>query len=144
MASPQTLQCPWIDSPSSSGEEGAGALLLPQSLMSWKSLLPQVPAPEVPPKPVPAPLPTVLTLFLVFNPKPPLTMAVPTDTPTLLLRTARSTRAKKSFRRCVGEGWDLKRGFWWGVVGWGFPGMRVPGVLCEVPVPGCQWIHVSA
>lgn len=59
-ASPQTLQCPWIDSLSFSGEEGAGALLLPQSLtlhrlllpslwgMAWKSLLPQVPAPEVP------------------------------------------------------------------------------------------------
>lgn len=74
MASPQTLQCPWIDSPSSSGEEGAVALLLPLSLTGWKSLLPQVPAPEVPPKPVPAPLPTAPTLFLGFNPNPPLTL----------------------------------------------------------------------
>lgn len=103
MASPQTPQCPWIDSPSSSGEEGAGALLLPQSrdlhcllppaLGEWAgSLCFPNSSPQGAPQASSNPLLTVPTPFLGFD---------PTDTPTPLSRTARSTRAKKSFRRCV-------------------------------------------
>lgn len=44
----------------------------------------------------------------------------------------------------MGEGWDLGRGFWWGVLGWEFPGTGVPVVLYRVLVLGCQQMHVSA
>lgn len=137
MASPQTLQCPWIDSPSSSGEEGAGALLLPQSLnlhplllpspwgMGWKSLLPQVPAPKMPPKPVPGPVPTAPTHFLGFNPKSLLTLGCSHRHTNPIVENGQVHPCQKVIQEVRGRG----LGFGERVVGWGFPGIGVHRVL---------------